>query len=374
MRAITPCQGNLCVGFQDLPAPHNASFFLSMKSFSTSNPKPAFGLFPIQNRSVRPSLLPPFPRKRRSKRGRRRGGLVCTGILPMPDRSSDWLRLPPALRQQKHSPWALAGDVLSNRGPWARPLAPLPKPHHAAGPGRCPACPDLLDVQPRAPKDVPMAPAPAVLPQDIQGHSRHMAHADPMHPDFAQAPRHTADTGPMDSAEACSVWRLPLRRVGVAARHRPIGRVPLRGCVRRHRRARIHRRRRAIGGALASLRRFLIGRIRRILLRHPVRGYRRGPGTGSAPWDRADHSDGALTQEDIQFRLGRFVIRVDEQMPQPQAERAQEIPSQEGQVEHKEGTLFPAGEHGAELAGARPFELRIVRQQVFDKCILVQLG
>ena len=47
-----------------------------------------------------------------------------------------------------------------------------------------------------------MAPAPAVLPQDIQGHSRHMAHADPMHPDFAQAPRHTADTGPMDSAEA----------------------------------------------------------------------------------------------------------------------------------------------------------------------------
>ena len=124
---------------------------------------------------------------------------------------------------------------------------------------------------------------------------------------------------------------------------------------------------------MASLRRFLIGRTRRILLRHPVRGYRRDRVQVQLPGIEQTILDGALTQEDIQFRLGRFVIRVDEQMPQPQAERAQEIPSQEGQVEHKEGTLFPAGEHGAELAGARPFELRIVRQQVFDKCILVQL-
>lgn len=56
-------------------------------------------------------------------------------------------------------PVALAGDVLSNRGPWPGLWRPC-RSTSCGGAGRCPACPDLLDVQPRAPKDVPMAPAP----------------------------------------------------------------------------------------------------------------------------------------------------------------------------------------------------------------------
>ena len=208
----------------------------------------------------------------------------------MPDRSSDWLRLPPALRQQKHSPWVLAGDVLSNRGPWARPLAPLPKPHHAAGPGRCPACPDLLDVQPRAPKDVPMAPAPAVLPQDIQGHSRHMAHADPMHPDFAQAPRHTADTGPMDSAEAwLRMAFAPAEGWGScpASSHRAGTPAWVRAAApARPDTSETARHRRGLGLPAPVFDRPHTP----YPAAAPRTGVPAGPGTGSAPWDRADHS------------------------------------------------------------------------------------